>query len=145
MKARDLMNEPKGRCTPDTPLQDVAKMMLACDCGAIPVIEGEQNPRLAGIVTDRDIVVRLLAQGENPLEKTAGDCMTSPVHTVTPDTDERELCAVMEQHQVRRVPVVDEQGVCCGIIAQADLARKAPEDETAEVLRDISQPAAAGA
>lgn len=137
------MNEPRGHCTPDTRLQDVAQMMIECDCGAIPVIESEQNPKLLGIVTDRDIVIRLLARGENPLEKTAQQCMSTPVHTVTPETDEEELCHVMERHQIRRVPVVDEQGICCGIISQADIARRASEHETAEVVRDISQPVGA--
>lgn len=142
MKARDLMNEPKGHCTPQTPLAEVARMMVECDCGAIPVVESEKNQRLLGVVTDRDIVVRLLAQDQNPLEKTAEDCMTRDVHTVSPETDEAGIAHLMEQYRVRRVPVVDENGICCGIISQADFAGRAPGEETAEILREVSKPAA---
>lgn len=141
MQAKDFMSEPAMCCTPQTTLTDVAKLMAEYDCGAIPVLESEQGSRLAGIVTDRDIVIRVVANGRNPSEVTVGEIMTRPVFTVHAETSEQELCQLMEQHQVRRVPVVDENGICCGIVSQADVARVAPESETAEVLRDISQPA----
>lgn len=141
MQAKDFMHEPVMCCTPATSLSDVAKLMDEYDCGAIPVLESEEGSRLAGIVTDRDITVRAVARGTNPANTTAGEIMTKPVFTVTPETGEEELCRLMEEHQVRRVPVVDEDGICCGIVSQADIARQAPESETAEVVRDISQPA----
>ena len=69
--------------------------------------------------------------------------MTGRTFSVQPEASEEEVCRVMEEHQVRRVPVVEEDGTCCGIVSQADIARKAPPSEAAEVLRDISQPAGA--
>lgn len=141
MHAKDLMSEPVMCCTPETNLADVAKLMDEYDCGAIPVLESEEGRRLAGVITDRDIAIRAVAAGKNPSEVQAREIMTNPVFTVTPDTSEEELCHLMEEHQIRRVPVIDENGICCGIVSQADIARMAPESETAEVVRDISQPA----
>lgn len=143
MQARDFMCEPVMCCTPQTSLADVAKLMAEYDCGAIPVLESEQGSRLAGILTDRDIAVRCVAKEKDPTRITAGDIMSMPVFTVTPETAEEELVRLMEEHQVRRIPVVDENGICCGIVSQADIARLAPENETAAVVRDISQPATA--
>lgn len=143
MQAKDFMTEPVMCCTADTNLTDVAKLMAEYDCGAIPVAASGEGGRLAGVITDRDIVIRVVARGRNPSEIPASEIMSSPVFTVTPETSEQELCRLMEQRQVRRVPVVDENGACCGVVSQADIARKAPESETAEVVRDISQPAAA--
>ena len=140
MQARDFMSETVYCCTPETGLGDVARLMVEYDCGAVPVVESAESKRLVGMVTDRDIACRCVAQGKNPLEASAEQCMSSPVVTAHPDTDEQELIKLMEHHQVRRIPIVDDVGTCIGIVSQADIARKASEHETAEVLRDISQP-----
>ncbi len=141
MKVRDIMSQDLAYCTPDTPLQDVAQMMVERDCGSIPVVLDEEGRQLVGVVTDRDITIRIIAQGMNPLGKTARDCMTSPVVTVNLDASVEEACQSFEEHQVRRMPVVDSSnGACCGMIAQADLARYAPSSETAEVVKRVSQP-----
>ncbi|MEX0885682.1 MAG: CBS domain-containing protein [Phycisphaeraceae bacterium] len=140
MQARDFMSETVYCCTPETGLQDVARLMVEYDCGAVPVVESAENKRLVGMVTDRDITVRCVADGKNPLEASASACMSSPVVTAHPDTEEGELIRLMEQHQVRRIPIVDDAGTCMGIVSQADIARKASEHETAEVVKDISQP-----
>jgi CBS-domain-containing membrane protein len=92
------------------------------------------------VVTDRDIVCRLVAKGENPNDHLAKDCMSSPVVTCMPNMDLADCARLMEQYQVRRVPVVDEAGVCCGIVAQADLATKGPRAMIAEVMAKVSQP-----
>jgi CBS domain-containing protein len=97
-----------------------------------------------GVVTDRDIVCRVIAQGKNPADLKAADCMSKSVITATPDLDVADCARLMEQYQVRRLPVVDEQGVCCGMVAQADLARKAPRETTIEVVEEVSKPGAAG-
>jgi len=136
MEVRDLMTADPVCCDPDTGLQDVAKMMLENDCGAIPVVE---DGKPTGIVTDRDITCRAVALGKNPLEMTASDIMSSPVETVTEDTSLEDLCEVMEDEQIRRVVVVDADGRVCGIVAQADLAEYA-DDEVAEVVEKISEP-----
>ncbi len=141
MKVAELMSQDLACCRPETSLQDVARMMAEHDCGAIPVIEERGSQKmLRGIVTDRDIVCRTIAQGINPLEATAADCMSSSCHTVNLGDDVDEVCHIMEEHRVRRVPVVDDSGNCCGIISQADLARQASEDDTGEVVKQISQP-----
>jgi len=141
MKVAELMSQDLACCRPETSLQDVARMMAEHDCGSIPVIEERGGQRiLRGIVTDRDIVCRTIAQGINPLEATAADCMSTPCHTVNMGDEVDEVCHTMEEHQVRRVPVVDDSGNCCGIVAQADLARQASEDDTGEVVKQISQP-----
>jgi len=129
-------------CTPHTTLVDVARMLRDRDCGALPVLaEGAVGHELVGIITDRDIVIRSIADGADPGAMLAGECMSLVVATV-PQTATLEACAhVMEEHQVRRVPVVDEQGNCCGMVSQADLARHGRLRDIGEVVREVSQPA----
>lgn len=125
-------------CVPETGLQEVAHEMLELDCGAIPVVQDHKTRIPVGIVTDRDIVVDTVALGKNPLEMVAAEIMTFPVLTVTPETSVEDCCNKMEEAMVRRMIVVDNSGACCGIVAQADIARKAPPDETAELVKDVS-------
>lgn len=86
MQVKDLMTQDPACCTPDTNLQEVAQMMVEQDCGCIPVVESQETLKPVGVVTDRDITCRTVAQGRNPLEMTAGECMSGPVLTVTPET-----------------------------------------------------------
>ena len=113
--------------------------MVENDCGEIPVVDSKRTMRPVGVVTDRDIVVRCVAERQNPLEFKAGDIMSSPVVTVTPETTLEDVGNLMEEHQLRRVPVVDEGGAVCGIVAQADIAQHAPPREVAEVVREVSR------
>ena len=140
MKVREIMSYNVACCGSDTPLQDVAGMMVDCDCGEIPVADA--GGRVVGVITDRDITCRAVAQGRNPLELTAADCMTSPVVTVHPDTSFEECCEALEGNQIRRVPVVDEAGRCVGIVSVADIARGASRRATAEVIQRVSKPSA---
>ena len=135
MKVEDVMTKDVACCTPGTGLREAARLMAERDCGAIPVVDDERGRRPVGIVTDRDIVCRTVARGKNPLEMTAGDCMTEGCATVPRDADAADCCRVMEERQLRRMPVVDERGGCCGIVAQADAAGR----ETAEVVREVSR------
>jgi CBS domain-containing protein len=139
MKVSDVMTKDPACCTPETELQEVARLMVEHDCGEIPVVDGKRTLRPVGVVTDRDIVVRCVAEGQNPLEFEAGDIMSSPVVTVTPDMTVKEVGDIMEEHQLRRVPVVDEAGTISGIVAQADIALHAPAPEVAEVVREVSR------
>lgn len=143
MQVKDLMHENPILCTPETSLREAARMMVEHDCGSIPVIDDPHGRRLAGIITDRDVTCRTIPDGKNPLEMTVADAMTRQCFTVTPTQSVEECEKLMEERQVRRAPVVDPQGTCCGIVAQADIARKAPEGEAAEVLREVSRPTAA--
>ncbi|HOB73293.1 MAG TPA: CBS domain-containing protein [Phycisphaerae bacterium] len=141
MRVKDIMTSEVACCTPDTGLQQVAKMMVDCNCGAIPVIADEQSRRLVGIVTDRDIVCRTIAQGRDPMSLSAQDCMSrDDIACVTPESDLNECCRVMEEHQIRRVPVVDENNCLRGIVAQADVARHASREGAAEMVKEVSQP-----
>lgn len=140
MKVRDIMTSDPACCTRDTRLEDVARMMIERDCGEIPVVSSARNPVPIGVITDRDIVCRAVASGRNPVDMTASEVMTTPVVTTTPEATLEDCARMFADHQVRRVPVVDESGQCCGIVAQADLALAAPERVTVEVVRVVSQP-----
>lgn len=139
MKVKDIMTGNPTFCTIGTSLEEVARLLTEHDCGAMPVVDDDALPRPIGIVTDRDIVCRVVAAGEDPSLLTAGDCMSSPLITVTPITRLDVCCELMERNKVRRLVVVDEDGFCCGIVSQADIARRATE-KTAEVLKELSQP-----
>jgi CBS domain-containing protein len=138
MQVREIMSEKPTCCAPTTPLVEIAQMMVAQDCGDIPVCDGSGKP--IGVITDRDIVCRLVAKGKEPTKATAQDCMSKPVVTVRPDAPIEESATLMEQYQVRRLPVVEQNGKCCGVISQADLARKGPRSTTAEVISKVSEP-----
>jgi len=140
MRVKELMSPDPACCTRDTNLQEVARLMCDYDCGEIPVVDDRNNMRVIGVVTDRDITCRSVAKGKNPLEMTADSCMSSPVVTVTPDTSVDEACRLMETHQIRRIPVVDPDQRCLGIVSQADLARNATPMQTAEVVAEVSRP-----
>src|SRR5687767_13333972 len=118
MFVKEIMTSDPACCPPDAKLQDVAKMMVDNDCGCIPVVENTDSKLPIGMVTDRDITTRIVAEGKNPLDLTAADAMTSSVITVTPDTSLEQCCTLMEENQLRRLAVVDAAGACCGIIAQ---------------------------
>ena len=142
MKVETVMTACPTFATEDTTLREVAQMMVDQDCGQIPVLGGDNGRKPVGVVTDRDIVIRAVAKGRNPLDLTARDCMTTPCISVKPGDTLIECCDVMEREQVRRVLVVDNGGNLCGIVAQADVARSAQTSKTAEVIKSISAPTA---
>jgi CBS domain-containing protein len=139
MKVKDIMTQDVVCAAPDTRLGDIAQMMVEHDCGAIPIAERSDARRLVGMVTDRDIVCRVVAEGRNPHDMTAREIMSSPVRGVSPDDDIEQCCRVMEREQVRRAPVFQTDGTCCGIVSQADIALHAPEHETAELVHEVSR------
>ena len=138
MKLSEVMTSKPACCTPDTPLQEVAHLMVAHDCGEIPVCDPQGQP--LGVVTDRDITVRAVAQGLNPLEKKARDVMSSPCHTVDEDCSLGDCCERMESLQLRRMLVVDGNGRLCGIVALADVALHAGKKDTGALVQDVSKP-----
>jgi CBS domain-containing protein len=140
MQVRKIMTADPACCTSATTLQEVAQMMIDHDCGEIPVVDNKENKMPIGVVTDRDIVCRTVARGLNPLDLTAGDCMTTPCVTVTPDISIEECCRILEDNKIRRVPVVDADGCCCGIVALADIALHAKKNATVEVVKEVSEP-----
>lgn len=139
MHVREIMSGDLVCSGPDTPLREVAQLMATHDCGQIPVVGPGDRRQPMGVVTDRDIACRVVAQGRNPLELTAKDCMSSPVVTITQNAPIEDCCRMMEQHRVRRVLVVDDGGNACGIVSQADIARLAPEKTAGHVVKVVSQ------
>src|SRR4051812_35587586 len=123
LRVMDIMTANPVCCTAETSLEDVAQMMRDADCGEIPVIDSERTRTPIGVVTDRDIVCRAVAQGKDVRSMSVQDCMTTPCVTVTPEQSVEQCVKLLEGSMIRRVPVVDSAGVCCGIVAQADLAR----------------------
>lgn len=141
MKVKDMMTPDPACCTPEEGLHEVARLMVEYDCGEIPVVESMETLIPVGVITDRDIACRAVAQGNSAMEKTAGECMSSPCITVSPETSLEDCCRVLQQHQIRRVPVVDDDGLLCGIVSQADIAICGTDERTAQVLREVSQAA----
>jgi CBS domain-containing protein len=139
MKAENVMTQDPACCTPETSLREVAQMMVAHDCGSIPVVENKENMRLVAMITDRDIVCRTLAQGKNPLEAKVSDAMSQPVVSAQPDSSLEECARLMEENQVRRIPIVDESGRIRGVVTQAHIARYAKAKDVAQVVKHVSQ------
>ena len=133
-----VMTEAPACCTPKTKLSDVARMMVDNDCGQIPVVEDFETRKLAGVITDRDIATRIVAQGHNSAETHACDCMTTPCITVTADTSLQDCCELMETNKIRRVPVIDDKGAVVGIVSLADIVRNANAAATAAVVKQVS-------
>lgn len=135
----DLMSPDPVLCTPGTTCFDAAILMRDNDCGALPVVESLDNPIPVGVVTDRDLVVRGLAARMNPDDTLIVDVMTAEPFTISEDASVDEAMDLMEEKKIRRLIVVDEYGRCCGMLAQADLARAAPE-AAGDVIESISEP-----
>ena len=115
---------------------EAAKIMKQEDVGIVPIVEGD---RLVGTVTDRDIAVRIVAEGKDPQSTSVSEIASTDVVTVDPQHDLDEALRLMASHQVRRLPVV-EGGRLVGIVAQADVAREADDKKTGDLVENISQP-----
>lgn len=141
MRVSDIMTPNPTCCTLESSLEEAAQMMIRNDCGAIPVVEDDSSHKPVGIITDRDIVVRAVAEGKNTQNLKVKDCCTQPVETVSEHAEVEDATATMEQSRVRRMLVVNADGRCCGILSQADIATKYTDAETVDVVRRVSQPA----
>jgi CBS domain-containing protein len=133
---RDLMTSNPCAVDTDKPVAYAAKMMRDEDVGLAPIVEGE---RLVGTLTDRDIAIRVVAEGRDPESTPVRDVASTDLVTVDPEQDLDEAVRLMAQHQVRRIPVVEEDGRLVGVVAQADVARQADDRQTGEVVERISQ------
>ena len=137
MKVRDLMTSDPSTVAPDDVIARAATLMREEDCGSIPVVK---DAKLVGIVTDRDITVRGVAAGKDPKTTKVSEVMSADPITVEPDTDADEASRMMAQHQVRRLPVV-EDGRLLGIVVTAQLARRESAGKMGETIKEISEPA----
>jgi CBS domain-containing protein len=134
-QVRDVMTQNPTSCNPSASVVDAAKMMASEDVGSVPVVK---DGRLAGVVTDRDIVVRVLAEGRDPNSTTVGEIASSDLETVSPDDDLNTALRKMASSMVRRLPVVDGDELV-GIVAQADVARQGDDSKTGQVVEEISK------
>lgn len=135
-KVREVMTSAVETAARSQPLREAAGMMRSGDYGSMPVVH---DGRLVGILTDRDIVVRAVAEGLDPNVALAGDFATPDPVAVEPEQALDEALALMARHRVRRLPVV-EDGMLVGVLSQADVALEAKEKKTGEVVQEISQP-----
>ncbi len=140
MKCREIMTKDPVCCLPDDTVQKAAHLMMTEDVGAIPVIGDEEIKTLLGVVTDRDLALRVVAEGLDVGSTMVKDVMTTGAISCAPDDELQKALDSMEEYQVRRIPVVDENKQVIGIIAQADIATRLAEPEkTAEVVEEISK------
>jgi CBS domain-containing protein len=137
-KVADVMTTRPRCATPDTPLVEVAQIMETENVGAVPLIDDQD--RLVGMVTDRDIVVRAIAKGKDTRGMQASAAASQELVVVSPEQNLDEALQLMAQHQVRRLPVVAEGDRLVGIVAQADVALETKEKTAGELLEDISRP-----
>jgi CBS domain-containing protein len=142
-KCRDVMTPDPATCEPGDPIARAAAIMKTEDVGAVPVVESAASRRLVGIVTDRDIVLRVVAEG-HPVEKAVvRDAMTGSPAYCREDEDISHAVGYMAERQVRRMPIVDADGRLRGIISQADVATRVNRDKTTgEMVEAISEPGA---
>lgn len=141
MKAQDIMTTNPTCVTPDTPLVEAARLMKDQNVGIIPVVESNDSKNLVGVLTDRDIAIRAVAEGRDGETTSVGHIMSTNVQTSRPADSVNDVMELMGREQIRRVPIVDERGALVGIVAQADIVLEAKDDERAErTVEKISQP-----
>src|SRR5438128_241916 len=136
-KVHEVMTARPRSISPETSVSQAAELMQTEDIGAIPILEGEQ---LAGMITDRDIVVRAIAEGKDPRGMPVREISTRDVVAVGPNADLSEALELMASNQIRRLPVVDDDNRLVGVVAQADVAIHVKDKKVGEVVEDISTP-----
>jgi CBS domain-containing protein len=137
-RVRDTMNEDPRSIGTSEPVVDAARLMREQDVGSLPVTD---NEKLVGMITDRDITTRVVAEAADPKMTSVGDVYSRDLISVEPDQDLDEALRLMARHQVRRLPVI-ENGSLVGIVAQADIALRENEQKTGELVEAISEPSA---
>ena len=134
-EVRDAMTTKPETVGPDTPVTEAAQLLQHKDVGSVPVVD---QGRLVGILTDRDLALRVIAEARDPAKVTAGEVASQDLVTVEPTQSLAEALRLMASRQLRRLPVVD-QGQLVGVLAQADIAQHVPDAETGEVVEQISR------
>jgi CBS domain-containing protein len=133
---RDVMTSDPQSVAPSATVAEAARLMRDNDIGSLPVVEGG---KVVGVVTDRDIAVRAVAEGKDPQNTKVGDVRSTDIVTVDPQQDLAEALRLMARHQVRRLPVVEEDGRLVGIVAQADVAELGDDKQTGQMVEEISK------
>ena len=133
---RDVMTSNPRTIGRSTTVAEAAQLMKSEDVGSVPITDGD---RLVGVVTDRDIVVRAVAEGRDVQSTTVGDIASSDLVTIDPEQSIEEAVRLMGEHQVRRLPVVEEDGRLVGVLAQADIAAAGYDQQTGQLVQEISR------
>ncbi len=136
MKVREAMHQGAQWVSPDTPIREIARLMREHDIGSVPIGE---NDRLVGMVTDRDIVCRAVADGKNLDNLKARDVMSEGIFYCREDADLQEAVRLMEEKQIRRLPVIDQNKRMVGILALGDISHAGPRNLSGEVLQAVSR------
>ncbi len=140
MNIQDIMTQNPTFCPPTASLEQVAQVMRDEDIGAVPIVESNGGNRLLGMVTDRDIAVRVVAAGRDPSQVAASDCMTEPAVSCTEDDSLEDCAHAMASQRIRRMPIVDANGMLCGVVSQADLQATDARSLKQQVADRVSTP-----
>ena len=141
MKAQDIMSADPICVTPQTSMEEAARLMKDHDVGVLPVVSEEGSRQLVGVITDRDITIRHVAEGHGSPDCPVSEAMSENVKTCRADTSVEDLMDTMGREQVRRIPIVDERGALVGMVAQADVVLEAHNEKKAEeMVENISKP-----
>jgi len=139
-KCNEVMTKNPACCLQNDTVSKAAELMKSENVGAIPVVENEQTKKLVGIVTDRDLTLKIVAEGLDTASTLVDAVMTHKVMTCRAEDDLQKALDAMAMHQLRRIPIVDNDNKIVGIIAQADVATRVDQPEkTAEMVKEISQ------
>jgi CBS domain-containing protein len=138
MKARDIMTQNPRCVTPETPVQEAARLMKSEDTGVLPVVDAESSRRLVGVITDRDIAIRVVADGMSSAQ--VRDAMSANPKSCRPDDNVKDVLQAMSDSQVRRIPIVDDGGAVVGIVSQADVVLETDGRRVEKTIEKISQP-----
>ena len=141
MKCKEMMTQKVVCCLPDDKVAKVAKKMKKADIGSVPIVEDMEKKKLIGIITDRDLALKVIGKGRKPQSTKIKKVMTKNVVTCLANDDLQKALDLMAENQLRRIPVVDKNNRVVGVISQADIAiRLNQAEKTAEVIKDISEP-----
>ena len=141
MKAQEIMARNPRCVTPRTSVQEAARLMKSEDVGALPVVESDNSQKLVGIITDRDIALRVVAEGRDAAGVVVSDVMSKGATTAKASDNVDDVMKVMGREQVRRIPIVDDRDQLVGIVSQADVVLKAKSDSKSEhTVEKISEP-----
>lgn len=141
MQVRDVMTKDPACVTPGATIREAAQLMQRENVGIVPVVEEKGTNRLLGVVTDRDIAIRVVAEGRDGGTRVSDIMSSSRIRTCTLDDDVDAVMDAMADEQLRRIPIVDDRGMLVGIVAQADIVRKTrDEDKAGNTVKEISEP-----
>ena len=143
MKVQEIMTKDPACATPGTTAREVARLMQREDTGVVPIVDEGQDRKLVGVVTDRDIAIRIVAEGRDAETRVSEIMSGGRIATAKPNDSVDDVLSTMGREQVRRIPVVDERGALLGIVSQADVSRKARnEGKVEDTVEKISRPSA---